>query len=320
VTYAAKILADSTASGVRLVTMEVTFPRFILAEFNTHRMLSRNSASSRAIPIERRIAQVRESPFVPEAFTKNKRGMQADEVLDEQAAADARGTWLRAAEVACERAEILAAYGVHKQHANRLLEPFVWHANVTSGTEWDNFFALRCHPAAQPEMQITARLMRDAMAASAPRELQPGDWHLPYVDIAHEGPGRRPIIYTLPGVPLTGSPLPHDATETEVCKLVREAFRPYVATSVVRCAALSYLRQDAERPLEETLRRHDEMVKMGHWSPFEHQAKVADGDDEEAFFAKTKRWGGPEFYGNFRAPWVQYRKTFDGEAVFGSRT
>lgn len=280
--YAATVLADSIASGVRLTTLEVTFPRFILAEFNTHRMLSRNSASSRAIPVERRIEQVKFNPFVPEAFGKNKSGMQAAENVDERANELARGAWLQASAEACYAAERLALLGVHKQHANRVLEPFCWHTVVVTATEWANFFALRCHPAAQPEMQITAGLMRDAMKASTPRELQPGEWHLPYVweSLAHKVDecGHAEML-----------------TATELAKI-----------SVARCAAVSYERQNVEKSIDEYVKRHDALLASGHMSPFEHQARVLVDD-----VARVS-----EFYGNFRAPWLQYRKTLPNEAVF----
>lgn len=282
VTYAAKVLADSIASDVRLTTLEVTFPRFILAEFNTHRMLSRNSASSRAIPVEKRIAQVRSNPFVPEAFGKNKSGMQASANLDDMSQGDARLEWIMARDAAVESAERLAKIGVHKQHANRLLEPFCWHTVVVTATEWANFFALRCHPAAQPEMQITAKLMRDAMEASTPTELEPGEWHLPYVDL-HSG--------------ARVSAITHEWDR-----------RVLLSQSVVRCAAVSYERQNVDRTSDQMIARRDDLAKSGHWSPFEHQAKVAEPKDL-----------GPcdIFIGNFREPWVQYRKMFHGEAVFG---
>lgn len=283
-TYSAKILADSIARDVRLTTMEVCFPRFILAEFNTHRVLSRNSASSRAIPVEKRIEQVRANPFVPEAFTKNKRGMQADEGVDAHGQSDARDAWLRASEWACREAEFLAGLGVHKQHANRLLEPFCWHTVVVSATDWDNFFALRTHKAAQPEMQIIAKMMKEAYDRSEPRELRPVEWrsawHLPYV-------GEQDIreIYDW-----------HNAVGDRPPEQVA------LATSVVRCAAVSYERQHADRTVHDIIARHDALAAAGHWSPFEHQAKVAGEELPRP--------------GNFRPPWTQYRKTFEGEAVF----
>lgn len=286
--YAAKILADSIAQDVRLVTIEATFPRFILAEVNTHRNLSRNSASSRAIPVERRIEQVMRSPFVPEAFGQNKSGMQADSSLASREQDLARAAWLAAANYACDQARQMASLGVHKQHANRLLEPFVWHTAVMSATEWENFFALRTHKDAQPEMQIIAKLMRKAYDESTPRELRMGDWHLPYV-----------------------TPEEHDVLESfrppagEQQDAWQELQLGMVKKSVVCCAAVSYERHLTERTLEQCIARHDAMTKSAHWSPFEHQAKVTDRSRGEV--ARP---------GNFRAPWTQYRKMFKGEAVW----
>jgi thymidylate synthase ThyX len=268
--------------------MEVTVPRFILAEFNTHRVFSRNSASSRAIPVERRIAQVRESPFVPEAFTKNRKGMQATGSLEDRDAEDARNAWLRAAENACHEAQNLMNLGVHKQHANRILEPYVWHTVVVSATEWENFFALRTHKDAQPEMQIVAKMMREAYEASAPRAVESGAWHLPYVE------GRDVVAANVWGQ------VEGDCTPD----------RLLLAQSVVRCAAVSYERQHAERTYSETMKRHDDLLSAGHMSPFEHQAQV----DPKAFGA-CDQWAG-----NFRKPWFQYRKMLRGEGVWRPRS
>jgi len=277
--YDAKVVCDSIACGVRLTTMLVTFPRFVLAEFNTHRVLSRNSASSRAIPVERRIKQVLDNPFVPEAFTVNRRGMQATETLDDRDGSKARDAWLRARDAAVEQAEALVNLGVHKQHANRLLEPFCWHTVVVTATEWGNFFALRCHPAAQPEMQITAGLMRDAREASTPTLLGVDEWHLPFV------------------AGLMGAPCWRLDADKQLRKI-----------SVVRCAAVSYERQDVERTPEECAERHAALAVAGHWSPFEHQARVM-----SEYEMQRHPYG---FIGNFKSPWLQYRKTFSGEAVF----
>ena len=80
----AKIIADSKCPrGHRLTTFIVTFPRIVLAEFNTHRMFSRNSASSRAIPFKRMVKMLEENPFIPIAWQKDHKGMQGVEYLDE---------------------------------------------------------------------------------------------------------------------------------------------------------------------------------------------------------------------------------------------
>lgn len=278
-TYSAKIISDSTADDVRLTTLEVVMPRIILAEFNTHRVFSRNSASSRAIPVERRVKQVAQSPFVPEAFLLNQKGMVAGGALDENSQIEARTIWLDACQEMTRLAAKLAAVGVHKQWANRLLEPFGWHTVVVTATEWENFFALRTHKDAQPEIQEVARLMKAAMDASKPEPLQIGDWHLPYV---------------------TGDELAKYHTEHGKITLIR--------LSVARCAAVSYERQQLV-DLEADMARYDRLHASGHMSPFEHQAQVLESDASQ----KTG-----SFIGNFRLPFLQYRKTLKGEAVWSA--
>jgi hypothetical protein len=142
----AQVIADSTNQfGNRITTMIVTFPRFILAEFNTHRMFSRNSASSRAIPFEKMVKSIQENPFIPIAFQKNHKGMQGTEYithpLDIQTL---KNIHLTARDLAIEQAEKLTRAGVTKQIANRYLEPFMWHTVVVTFTEIENFFTLRC--------------------------------------------------------------------------------------------------------------------------------------------------------------------------------
>ena len=159
--------------------MEVTFPRIVLAEFNTHRVLSRNSASSRAIPVEKRIAALELDCFEPEAFGKNQKGMQASEDLRSEDDVMARMAWRKASTEAIASAKALASLGVHKQLANRLIEPFCWHTVIVTATEWDNFYALRCSPDAQPEIRKVAEMMRDVHEASRPTYLDFGEWHLP---------------------------------------------------------------------------------------------------------------------------------------------
>ncbi len=276
--YAAKVIADSIAHDVRLTTLEVVMPRFVLAEFNTHRMLSRNSASSRAIPVEKRIVDIGNAPFVPDAFAANKRGMQAGEALDDATQERAERAWKIACGFALGAAEELAKLGVHKQWANRLLEPFAWHTVVVTATEWANFFALRCSPEAQPEIRRVAELMREAMAASIPIARIVGEWHLPYVSDEDAGVD----VVDLPKL------------------------------SVARCARVSYLTHDGNRDPAADLALFDRLHRSGHMSPLEHAAQVA--DDELAERALWREC--PEFVGNFRWPWFQLRKTIVGEAVF----
>lgn len=267
-TYTAKVVADSiTDQGVRLTTVEVTMPRIVLAEQNTHRVFSRNTASSRAIPVKTRCDSVESNPFIPAAFGKNQKGMQATEMLDHDLNMQADAIWREALADALKHARRLAEIGVHKQYANRLTEPFSWVTQLVTATEWENYFNLRCHKDAQPEIRIAAEMVRDAMKHSFPVLKKPGQWHLPLV---------------------------HEDIEDPVTA---------AKVSVARCAAVSYEKHGITKTVEEELTRHDVMLKSGHMSPFEHQALV--GTDSSM-----------QFIGNFRAPWIQYRKTLPGEAVF----
>jgi thymidylate synthase ThyX len=163
--FDATIVADSIngelqKEGItcRGTTMVVTFPRIVLAEFNTHRMFSRNSASSRAIPFNKIVERVQQNPFIPIAFQKEHKGMQGTEYLsnlqESYSVNDivikvsehdaAVRSWLNAKDDAIKNAFVLNTIGATKQLANRLLEPFLWHTVIVSATEWENFFELRC--------------------------------------------------------------------------------------------------------------------------------------------------------------------------------
>ena len=120
-THEAKILADSISpDGVRLTTFEITFPRIVLAEFNTHRMFSRNSASSRAIPVKKMLKRVLENPYIPSTWGKNQRGMQAKEEVSPEEAKNAAEVWVNASKEMVSYVEGLLELGIHKQLTNRL--------------------------------------------------------------------------------------------------------------------------------------------------------------------------------------------------------
>lgn len=276
-TYKAKILADSLSpDGIRLTTFWVTFPRFILAEVNTHRMLSRNSNSSRAIPPERQIEKVRTNPFVPETFNKRVKGMGVGEALNKSDMDLARFAWLAAAEDACRGAERLMALNCDKSRINRLLEPFLWHSAIITATEWENFFALRDHPAAQPEFQIIARMMGDAMLDSSPIHLDRDQWHLPGVnseEIAHQIEGGKAIDW-------------------ELWKLVS-------AGRLARWTSYDLMTED---PIDAAVARAKMLIKNFHMSPTEHQARPMNRSSLDDI----------QFFGNFRG-WVQFRKEIPNE-------
>lgn len=273
----AKIIQDSISpAGVRITTMELEYPRFIHSEFMTHRVFSRNAASSRAIPIAKMIEQVRNRPARPEEWGTNQAGMQAGEVLKSNDAFVAKEAWNDAARSACESAEKLQALGLHKQIVNRVLEPFQTMKTVVTATEWDNFFELRNHKDAQPEIQVLARAMADVMDASEPVQLGDGEWHVPYV-------GRSRGYNDVMSYHVNG-------------EIITEEQALMVSASC--CAQVSYRLLDDS--LDKAAFVYDKLVNSRpiHASPFEHQGRA------------MGRFNANDFSGNLRG-FVQYRKTLE---------
>lgn len=252
--YSARVLLDSVSeAGTRLTTVEVTFPRFVLAEFNTHRQFSRNSASSRAIPTSKIIERVESDPVTPLEWGRNQKGMSASEQLSAEEEEEAKRAWLEARDCAVEQAQRLHHLSVHKQIVNRLLEPFLWHTVIVTATEWENFFELRCSPNAQPEIREAAIRIRDAMNASTPALVHQGEWHMPLVQ-----PDERQL-------------------DIEVLKRV----------SVARCARVSYLTHEGTREIKKDLELYERLKDDRHLSPFEHVATPA---NDAAFHANFRGW------------------------------
>jgi thymidylate synthase ThyX len=177
----ARIVQDSKSSstGDRLTTFEIEFPRWILAETLTHKMLSKNTSSSRAIPIKKYISMIWDEPATPVYWGANQAGMTAKEEIKNTNLA--RLIWRSASKTMVGFVWALSKLGLHKQTANRLIETFTTVKMVISGTEWANFFYLRNHPDAQPEFQVLAKIMYDEYLKSIPNILKEGQWHLPYV-------------------------------------------------------------------------------------------------------------------------------------------
>jgi thymidylate synthase ThyX len=241
--YQTKILADSISdTGVRLTTFELTFPRIVLAEFNTHRMFSRNSASSRAIPVERMLDKVQKTPFVPIYWGKNQKGMSADIELEGEDVVEATKLWMQARDDAVCSARWLISRGVHKQITNRLLEPFMWHTVICTATDWENAINLRAHKDAQPEIRPVFEGIRDALFSSTPDYLPAGKWHLP-------------LVPDLPELVAAGYNI------GKICLI-----------SVGRCARVSYLTHAGQRDPEEDIALARRLKSSGHMSPFEHVA------------------------------------------------
>lgn len=297
-TIEAKVICDSVVGYDRLTTMQLRYPRFIHAEFMTHRVFSRNASSSRAIPVDKVIGSIMLDPAIPVHWGKNQPGMQAEHEHDAMVSipTDTGGcedvnrvaAWLAARDAAVKFAEAFSTAGYHKQIVNRILEPFSHITVLVTSDQWANFFALRNHPDAQPEIRELAVKMQEALTKSVPNQLQEGDWHLPYitendVTAVYEMLKKRSLTRSAPD-------------QKEVCLHM-------CAISAARCARVSYLTHDGRVPdMEEDLKLYFRLVNAEppHMSPCEHQA-IHDRSDLKP--------------GNFRN-WLQFRHVIHGNTFF----
>jgi thymidylate synthase ThyX len=260
----AKVIEDSRSysTGVRLTTLQLQYPRFIHAEFMTHRVFSRNASSSRAIPVAKVIEQVRTNPAMPIHWGKNQAGMQAKEEMTGQALETMMRAWQQAAREAAATAEFMEKHGLHKQVANRILEPFQYMHVIVTATEWQNFFELRAHPDAQPEIHALALTMKAAIKQSEPKTLNDGEWHLPYVRLEER--------------------LRFFGDVETLLKI-----------SAARCARVSYLTHDGKEPvIEKDLELYDRLVgsRPLHASPIEHQATPMGEGSEDLWSGNFRGW------------------------------
>ena len=300
----AKVIADSVCpQGVRMTTMEIEYPRFILAELNTHRMLSKNSASSRAIPVKAMHEFIRANPAIPVSWGKNQPGMKANEDVGSAVATEAEQIWNRAKDDALHWADALAhKLAIHKQIANRITEPWMTMKTVISGTEWNNFFHLRNHADAQPEIKALAEAMTVAYTTHLPVPLKPGQWHLPYITIAEYVPTGE-LQY------LNNN---FDPISLEEAKIV----------SASCCAQVSYRKNDDS--FDKAKKIYDQLIlsEPVHASPIEHQATPMDVNSMCRFEPETWQPGVTHvsansdlWSGNLRG-WIQHRKLIQNEAVW----
>lgn len=271
--FEAKVIEDSiNTAGVRLTTMQLRYPRFFHSEFMTHRVFSRNASSSRAIPVAKMLEQISSEPAMPIHWGQNQPGMQAS--TEVQHVGYAMDLWKHAAVAAATTAKAMNEMGLHKQVVNRILEPFQFISVVVTATEWDNFFLLRNHADAQPEIKYLAQLMKEAMDCSVPQfrykneagVIDGEEWHLPYVTYKE-----RQFYCDKPLL---------------LAKI-----------SSARCARVSYLTHEGKEPaIDKDLELYERLVGSVpiHASPTEHPARVAKDH-------KAEKW-----YKNFRG-WKQHR-------------
>ncbi len=308
----AKIIADSVNElGDRLTTFVLVFPRIVLAEFNTHRVFSRNSASSRAIPFEKMLKMVKENPFIPIKWMKEHKGMQGSDYFENndiiKSENDLLQLWLLARDKAVESANQLSQYGLTKQVCNRILEPFMWHTVIVTSNDYENFFALRAHGAAEIHIQKLAYEMLDVYNSSTPNILSPGQWHIPFGDQFDD----ERIDKLMPEI--------QPASLNWYMEMM-DAIKVKVATA--RCARVSYLNFEGKDDYEADVKLHDSLLTMGHFSPFEHCAKAMSKDEVyrserieliDGAYSKSQGWSG-----NLKG-FIQYRKFIKNENRNDSR-
>ena len=306
----AKIIAHSiTEDGKEIITWELEYPRFIHAEFMTHRLFSRNAASSRAIPVSAMIEQVKNNPAMPIHWGKNQSGMQAKKELSEVLIVSAKFLWKRSAKIVAKIVEGLQKIGLHKQASNRLLEPYQMMKTVMTTTEDDNWFWLRNHNDAQPEIHALASVMLEEKRNSHPVVLRQGDWHLPYYGKGYW----RDSGYV------------NAQMEALFNKRDRlSTLKNALAISSSCCAQVSY------RKLDDSLEKAQDIFakliesKPCHASPTEHQATpMSEAHSLDPYLSK-EYWdegvthvdkNGAYWSGNFKG-WIQHRQLIKNNACW----
>lgn len=291
VSSAKVICASMGPTGVPLFTLRLRYPRIIHAELMTHRMLTKSTASSRAIPTSVMLEILEEDPARFVSWGKNKSGMSSIEDIGEQESTLADLLWSMLRKHTMETVRALHGLKVHKQLANRPLEPFSKITCVISGTEWSNFEALRVNPDAQPEFHNLARQIRDVLRDTIFDRLDDGAYHLPFVTNAPD--------------------------EAELRKL---SVQDQIACSVARCARETYGKSLDQKSAKDELRVYNDLLRAGHMAPFEHVGQACTKERwESAARAAAEEWVLRRVpVGNFWG-WLQHRKTITFEHDFSLR-
>ena len=287
----ARVIQDSVSQdNKRITTFELEYPRYVHAELMTHRLFSRNAASSRAIPVTAMHKHIEDNTATPVTWQKNQAGMQSSVDIVGEELAEVKRLWVKARDAALASAKELFDAGLHKQWANRPTEAFQMMKTVVTATEWDNWYWLRNHTDAQPDIHELALCMFEAQKQSTPQLLFWEEWHVPYVTrIVEEG---SPLQYFVGGQEITAE----------------EA----IIVSASCCAQVSYRKSDDT--LDKAKMIYDKLINSEpvHASPVEHQAtpmrfaKVTEGVEWEEGVTHLNK-DGTYASGNFKG-WIQYRQ------------
>lgn len=283
------LCASVSPQGIPLTTYQLRYWRGIHSELMTHRVFSRNAGSSRARPSRAIIEQVRHDPWGPLHWGQNQPGMQADEQV--QHVEHAKDRWQWAAQQAADAAQGMHDMGLHKQVVNRVLEPYTFIDVVVTATDFANWFALRDHKDADPTIRDLAAQMKDELNGIKRQELQPGEWHLPYI---------RPEDHRHAYDHLKRGRITRDEpSQTQIMQML-------LKMSTARCARISYRAFDgSESPVEKDVELFQKLLISTplHASPAEH---IASPD-----VLVDNAWQNPQYHANFHG-WIQYRRTIPG--------
>lgn len=277
----------------------------------THRVLSKNSASSRAIPVEKVIQDVEDFGVYP-LWTRNQKGMQGERIQDPQEIESLNADWSYVRKSVIKEAQSFTKAGIHKQNVNRLLEPFQHIRVICTGTDWKNFFELRDHPDAQPEIQALARAIGAAMTGSKPELLKPGQWHIPFGDQMDEG---RILEYAYEKL--------YQSRGWEVEKnrhiLIKEGDKIKLKVAVARCARVSYNNFTGPIDIVKDIELYDRLTSSipRHMSPTEHIARVPTESELDSFNSSYLSGGMGRYkyskgqYVSNLTSWIQLRKLIE---------
>jgi hypothetical protein len=329
--HAKVILASVGSNGIPIYSIEAKYPRFIHSELMTHRDRARNAASSRAIPWKRftkeyqhytrddlapldayvkncMYSMIMTEPVVPISFGLEQKGMQSGDELTGEKRDQAINIWLLARNAAIIYADELSKLGVHKSICNRLTEPFMWITTLFTATEWENFFRLRCHEAAEKHFQKIAGMMREVKNNAEPRSLSSGQWHLPYVTKMTDDP-----LYWQgeEGIAIHNAVQKGELGITDTERVSGKSWMQIGTERIKRISAgrsarLSYLTHEGKRDWNEDLKLFSTLIERTdnviHASPLEHVNESS---------SRTDLRSGP------MRGWKQFRKEFSLENVEG---
>lgn len=265
--------ASENPWGDKILTFVIKMPKFLVAQFNTHSMVRRNSASTRAIPTATQTKRIDSDMFIPPVWTLNKKGMAGTEILSPELSMYLNSELTRYYTDVHEPfyTSLSEKYKIHKQHLGRYSEPFMWtEVCATANEEWfQDVVRQRDNEHAQPEFQIIGHHLGIILSSGVKYDLLSKDeWHTPFLT-AEE----TQILRQSPKENGTGDFTSWEGTKSYWC-----------AISAARSARVSYLNQYGTRDLKADVELYTRLLTDGHLSPLEHVVRPIDMLENDIYF------------------------------------